>query len=148
METSVSFPLDNDGFLRGECPTYEREFKWLPSGAGDGSTDSNDAVEPGGYHCPYCGVQADAENWLTRPQVALVHHIARREFVDPLLRDFGSSLERQSSEHVTFKANPSFGDANAEPELSEGDDMKRVDFACHQAEPVKVADDWTGRRAA
>ena len=31
----------------------------------------------------------------------------------------------------------------AEPEpLQEDDDMRRVDFSCHPAEPVKVLDDW------
>ena len=25
----MEIPLDSDGFLRRECPTCEREFKWL-----------------------------------------------------------------------------------------------------------------------
>jgi hypothetical protein len=144
METSVSFPLDSDGFLRRECPTCEREFKWLPSSAGDDSTESVDAVDPGGYYCLYCGVQADAGKWLTKAQVALVLHVARREFVDPILRDFASGLERQSSKFVTFRANRNFGDTSSEPKLTEEDDMKRVDFACHPSEPVKVLEDWQG----
>jgi hypothetical protein len=28
------------------------------------------------------------------------------------------------------------------PELDDTDDMRRIDFACHPAEPVKVLDDW------
>jgi hypothetical protein len=31
VQLSMSLPLDGDGFLRRECPTCEREFKWLPS---------------------------------------------------------------------------------------------------------------------
>lgn len=31
----MSDPLDSDGFLRRECPTCEREFKWLPSCEGE-----------------------------------------------------------------------------------------------------------------
>ena len=49
----VSLPLDSEGFLRRECPTCEREFKWLPN------LDENEETEPtagGGYFCPYCGV--------------------------------------------------------------------------------------------
>jgi hypothetical protein len=144
METSVSFPLDSDGYLRPECPTCEREFKWLPSDTGDGSTSGVDEADAGGYFCPYCGVQADSGEWLTKPQVELVHHVARREFADPLLRDFASGLERQSSQFVRFKANPNYGDSRPEPELTEPDDMRRVDFACHSSEPVKVLEDWQG----
>lgn len=28
MEIQVSLPLDNDGFLRRECPHYMQQFKW------------------------------------------------------------------------------------------------------------------------
>ncbi len=31
----MTIPLDSDGFLRRECPTCEREFKWQPSEAED-----------------------------------------------------------------------------------------------------------------
>ena len=29
-------------------------------------------------------------------------------------------------------------------ELTEEDDMLRIDFECHPTEPVKVLDNWTG----
>lgn len=146
MQTQISIPLDGDGFLRRECPTCEREFKWLPTDAGDESTEGAAAeVDPAGYYCPYCGVQADPGSWLTKAQVALVHHVARREFVEPMLRDWMFDLERKSSEHVKFKANPNFGDDSSEPELAEEDDMRRVDFGCHPSEPIKVLDAWDGQ---
>ncbi len=59
----ISMPLDSDGFLRRECPTCEREFKWLhtlekPAGrlprvssAGSGRRSpvaGHGEVEPGG----------------------------------------------------------------------------------------------------
>jgi hypothetical protein len=28
MSVSMSLPLDEDGFLRRECPTCERQFRW------------------------------------------------------------------------------------------------------------------------
>jgi hypothetical protein len=35
------------------------------------------------------------------------------------------------------------GDVPAEPApLQEGEDMRRVEFSCHPAEPVKVLDHW------
>ena len=36
----MTIPLDSDGFLRRECPTCEREFKWRPSEA-----EAEEAVE-------------------------------------------------------------------------------------------------------
>src|SRR4051812_31624365 len=67
--TSVPVPLDSEGFLRRECPTCEREFKWLPS-------DDSEPVEPGGYYCPYCGIQAPVEHWLTKPQAEFAREVA------------------------------------------------------------------------
>ncbi len=55
---SMSLPLDGDGFLRRECPTCEREFKWLPSpqhGEGDAAAASDEPA-PERYFCPYCAV--------------------------------------------------------------------------------------------
>jgi hypothetical protein len=145
MQTQISIPLDSDGFLRRECPTCEREFKWLPSGEGDESTEDNASnIDPAGYFCPYCGVQAAPGAWLTKAQVSLVHHVARREFVEPMLRDWASDMERKSTKHVKFKANRNFGDDSSEPQLTEADDMRRIDFECHTAEPLKVLDEWDG----
>jgi hypothetical protein len=45
---TVSFPLDSEGFLRRECPSCRREFKWLPQ-------DETDPMPDEGYCCPYCG---------------------------------------------------------------------------------------------
>jgi hypothetical protein len=66
FETSMSIPLDSDGFLRRECPTCERELKWkyLDEEGGE------EAAEPeeGGYYCPYCAIPAPPANWLTKAQ--------------------------------------------------------------------------------
>jgi hypothetical protein len=63
----MTISLDSDGFLRRECPTCERDFKWRPSeGEAEEAVESaNDA----GYFCPYCGVQAPVDAWLTSAQV-------------------------------------------------------------------------------
>lgn len=127
-EISVSIPLDNDGFLRRECPTCEREFKWLPS-------DNSYEPEPGGYFCPYCQIQADTDHWLTKPQAEYVGAIGLREVAGPLLDDLDRSMRRMGG---SVKR-----DLPDEPaELTEDDDMRRVDFACHPDEPVKVLDEW------
>jgi hypothetical protein len=122
----MTLPLDSDGFLRRECPTCEREFKWLPS-------EESDPAEPGGYYCPYCAIQAPEDHWLTQAQVELAEQVVASEIVDPMMRDFAKRTGASYTSNVS-----------GEPaELVEADDMRRVDFACHPREPLKALDDWT-----
>jgi hypothetical protein len=119
----VSIPLDADGFVRRECPTCEREFKWLYT---SGEEEGAETVADGGYFCPYCGVQAPGDAWLTQAQVALIGNMVEIEVVGPMIK--------------------SFADVYDEPDrldpLTEDDNMMRVDFACHPSEPLKVLADW------
>ena len=71
VQISVPLPLDVDGFLRRECPTCERELKWRPTPEGEEPIPMPD----GGYFCPYCGVQASPDAWLTEAQAAQVQQI-------------------------------------------------------------------------
>jgi hypothetical protein len=140
VELGVSLPLDGDGFLRRECPTCEREFKWL-----HGSEDEREG-EPapeGGYYCPYCAIQAPANSWLTKPQAALVENLVSREIIGPALEDLGRSLRSigQSSGGL-IKADLKADTPDEMDPLTEPDDMQRVDFGCHPSEPVKVLEDW------
>jgi DNA-directed RNA polymerase subunit RPC12/RpoP len=124
---SMAIPVDSDGFLRRECPTCEREFKWLPSSSEDAEDEEAADAADGGYFCPYCGVQASADAWFTKEQLELAEHIVQVEVVDPMLRKFTGSISNQAGE--------------PEP-LTEDDDMRRIDFACHPSEPLKILDDW------
>lgn len=93
---SMAIPVDSDGFLRRECPTCEREFKWLPSPSEDAEEGEAADAADGGYFCPYCGIQAPADAWFTKAQLELAEHILQAEVVDPMLRKFtGSSVIRQ-----------------------------------------------------
>ena len=74
VELAMSIPRDSDGFIRRECPTCERQFKWLPTPDGETGTP----MPFGGYFCPYCGVQASANAWLTKAQLELATHGWRR----------------------------------------------------------------------
>jgi hypothetical protein len=139
MEMSVSAPLDEDAFLRRECPTCEREFKWFP-------TQNGDPPSPGGYYCPYCGVQAQPDAWLTKAQVDMVQNKVMREVVGPAMQDFGRSFGRiakSSGGLVRAELKGPEIPPEADP-LTEQDDMRRIDFACHPEEPLKVLDNWSG----
>ncbi len=136
--TEMSVPLDSDGFLRRECPTCEREFKWFNSPEGEG-----EAVPDGGYYCPYCAIQAPSDSWLTKAQIR-----ARPERGDardcwPELDKMARDLQR-SSRGGLISFDMKYDKPRALDPLVESDDMRRVDFACHPGEPVKVLDDWRG----
>src|ERR1035437_8152591 len=88
-ETHMSMPLDSDGFLRRECPTCEREFKWFSSPDGEGAT-----LEAGGYFCPYCGIQAPTDSFFTAAQIELAKNVVLRDLVGPELEKVGNSLRR------------------------------------------------------
>jgi hypothetical protein len=135
----MSLPLDSDGFLRRECPTCEREFKWLHSTAEEGAAE----VDDGGYFCPYCGIQAPTNAWLTYAQIALAHNLIATEALGPVLEGLGRNLSDLGSRsggllsaHIEYEA-----PEKLDP-LTEDNDMRRVDFECHPSEPVKVLDDW------
>ena len=134
---SVPVELDADGFLRRACPHCEREFKWLPS-------DDSEAMEPGGYHCPYCNAQADADAWFTKPQVDYLAAVGMKEFVEPLLDDLQRSVEGMNRSGGMIQARLDRGRPPQVVKPHEPSDMRRVNFGCHVKEPVKVVDDWTG----
>jgi hypothetical protein len=136
----MSVPLDSDGFLRRECPTCKREFKWLPS-----TTEDPGAEKPsdGGYFCPYCGIQAPDGSWFTKAQVEFAQNMVATEVVGPLLKDFvrkANSTSRRSGGMVKMSAR--YDPPDKMDSLTDADDMQRVDFECHPSEPIKVLDEW------
>jgi len=136
---AMTVPLDSDGFLRRECPTCEREFKWLPSADDESSTPAPD----GGYFCPYCGVQADSGSWLTKAQAELAQNLVAREVVGPMLGKFRDDLKRSNQRSGGFiTMDLEYDEPDEADPLTESDDMARVDFECHPREPVKVAESW------
>jgi hypothetical protein len=136
----MSMPLDSDGFLRRECPTCIREFKWLHTPQEEGNAAP---VANGGYFCPYCGVQAEAGTWLTQAQADLAQNLLAAKVVGPMLEKLGDSFKsvgRRSGGLI--KAELKYDPPEEPDPLTEIDDMIRVDFECHPTEPVKVLEDW------
>jgi hypothetical protein len=85
VRLSMSLPLDGEGFLRRECPTCEREFKWLPSPDPEDDVEvaatTEGAEAPESYYCPYCAVSAPPDTWMTKAQVAAAaRHVLIRGF--------------------------------------------------------------------
>ena len=57
----------------------------------------------------------------------MAEHVVQVEVVDPMLRKFAGGIS---------------GQAEPPGSLTEDDDMRRIDFACHPSEPLKILDEW------
>lgn len=130
----MSVPLDSDGFLRRQCPTCEREFKWKPADEDVEETQPQD----GGYFCPYCVVQAPPGSWWTEAEIEDAKARAFDQVVKPQLDQLAGAADGSGFLEVEV----SMPEPTTPSTPDEQDDMKRVDFPCHPEEPIKVLDDW------
>jgi endogenous inhibitor of DNA gyrase (YacG/DUF329 family) len=137
IRISVNIPLDSDGFLRRQCPTCEREFKWFAHDDGD-----PDAEQVTQYFCPRCGAPADPDDWATPTQVEYSIGAAGPE-LDRAVQDAIDDTFK-GVKGMAFKPDPSFSLDIPTPEpLHEPNDMVIVEPPCHPNEPLKVPEDAT-----
>jgi hypothetical protein len=133
---SVSIPLDDDGFLRRECPNCEREFKWH-----HGPTDARpeDFVEELHHYCPLCGQSNDPERFWTPAQVEYMQGMVMPEAVAAIDESM-KGLEFKSDFISVSVSTPEVPEPpNA---LDEPNDMVIVSPPCHPWEPVKIPEGW------
>jgi predicted RNA-binding Zn-ribbon protein involved in translation (DUF1610 family) len=132
MGTSMSIPLDSDGFIRRECPNCEQEFKWRPA------QDDDPVEHVDQYYCPLCGQAAGLDSWWTKKQI---EH-AQAAIVPEAMRDIQGMLGDafRGSKNIKFAASDYLGDIPVPEVLYEPDDMVILEPPCHPAEPVKVPD--------
>jgi hypothetical protein len=128
----VSLPLDQDGFLRRECPTCEQQFKWYAHQEGDSAAE---IVHQ--YFCPLCGAPSGVDTWWTPAQLEFAQGTAGPaldEHVQGLIADVFKGIKG-----MDFKPDRNFSLDIPTPEpLIEPDDMVIVEPPCHPNEPVKV----------
>lgn len=138
MEISVPIPLDNDGFLRRECPTCGQQFKWHNGPANDEAENQPPAIT---YFCPLCGVSAATDRWTTTEQLDYASGVAMPAALQSLDDELASAFKGLNSRFVKVKKTGHL-DIPDEPEpLAEPDDMVIVASPCHGWEPVKVPED-------
>lgn len=137
IQVSFSMPIDEDGFLRRECPTCEREFKWLASQDSDDAPSSATTVDQ--IHCPYCDVTSGPDSWFTPAQLDYASSVAATDVMDPMMEDFVEGFESNDFISLTYERGE-----RASEMPSETNDMTRVDFSCHPDDPVKVDGAWDG----
>ncbi len=163
IETSLPFPLDDEGFFRRECPYCCKEFKVLLkkdelSNLAQRGIDSfmlelkeeakdldeRDYSEDE-FICPYCGQHAPNNSWWTQEQLAYINIIAKNimarivneNLIRPLKRTFGKPTTSMVSMHFKGKEVE-----QQEPWISpEVNDMEIFDLPCCQRK-VKVEDSW------
>lgn len=162
IRLDVSFPLDEDGFLRRECPLCSQEFKVKPTSAelrseAERTThamlaqeaepragDEADSGEPRDRWCPYCGQQAPTTSWWTQGQVAYLSVFARNimarlvneHLIRPMRRSLGGA-SRGGVFSIEFKGSEM---EEQEPWIApESNDMSRFALPCCDRE-LKVQD--------
>ena len=137
IEIPVTIPLDNDGFLRRECPTCEEEFKWYEHEEGDADAETVDQ-----YFCPLCGVASGFDTWWTPVQLEYMEGIAGPT-LDQAVHDMMTDAFK-GNEWISIKPDRNFSLDIPTPEtLVEPDDMLIVEPPCHPNEPVKVPESAT-----
>lgn len=139
ISISVSLPTDQDGFLRRECPTCERQFKWFAHEDGDPDAET---VEQ--YFCPLCGVPSGVDAWWTPAQLEFAQGAAGPAVDEHVQRRVADAFKGVKG--MEFKPAGGFSLNIPTPEpLIEPDDMVIVEPPCHPSEPVKLPDIATDR---
>lgn len=137
FDATISVPLDSAGFLRRACPTCARELKWKAA-AGEEKRLSD---PESGFVCPYCGIRSPANSWWTEAQLAMARAQAIRQIVDPEVGRLAGGNDAHSPGFIPIDVSAT--PPEDPPALSEPDDMRRVEFDCHTAMPIKIAEEWS-----
>lgn len=163
IKVNLSFPLDEDGFFRRECPFCHKEFKVLLekeelADLGQGGIDSfmleekekeTNLTEGGSseteYFCPYCGQQAPSDSWWTQEQVAYVGIVAKNIMTkiinENLIRPLKRTFRRPNSGMVSIRFEGKEIEQQ-EPWISpEVNDMEMFDLPCCQRK-IKIDENW------
>ena len=138
MDISINLPLDNDGFLRRECPHCMGYFKWHH---GPANEEAEQHTDPDTYYCPLCGQPAGPDSWWTTEQLEFAQGAALPAVLTDLENEFGRAFKKSGNRHLRIEMTGHFDTPDAPSPLSEPDDMAIITSPCHGYEPVKVPED-------
>jgi endogenous inhibitor of DNA gyrase (YacG/DUF329 family) len=128
----VQLPLDDDGFLRRQCPSCEQQFKWFSSSGDEGESETHHQ-----FFCPLCGRPSGSESWYTTEQADYMQEISAPE-IDRHIQDMVGDAFK-GIKGFNFRANSDFTTQTSVPEpLIEVNDMIIVEPPCHPLEPLKI----------
>ena len=137
-EIAVSIPLD-DGFLRRECPSCLRQFKWWHGEHPDRPEGIEDGSE---YYCPYCRATAGPQSWYTQPQIDLIQNRAGLYATQHIHEALASSISGLNRSGF-IQAELTGGTTSEMLPLDEPHDMVEAASPCHPWEPIKYEESWT-----
>jgi len=162
----VAIPLDEDNFLRRECPYCVREFKiqmssedltdlakkgvasFLTDDDVKKSEDNNDDDpddEIAKFFCPYCGQEAPRTHWWTQEQLSymrvyannIMAKLVNEQLIKPMNRNFNKSSGLIS---ISCKGSEM---RYEDPWISdEVNDMRVFDLVCCNKK-LKFIEDWS-----
>jgi len=163
IKKSISFPLDEDGFFRRECPLCHKEFKVLLKKeeltdlAQEGmdsfmleedkkETNLTDSGSSGTeFFCPYCGQQSPSDSWWTQEQLNYIAIVARNIIAKLLNESLIRPLKRTSQRGSTGMFSLRFESKEIKqqnPWISpEINDMEIFDLPCCQRK-IKIEENW------
>lgn len=141
METSISLPLDDDGFLRRECPHCLRQFKWHN---GPANEEAEQQPTPPAYYCPLCGQPAGQDSWWTHEQLEYAEGMAAPMVAQAVEEELKSAFKSSRSKSLRIEMTGHMDTPDLPLPLVEQNDMMMVVSPCHSWEPIKVPDDHTG----
>lgn len=136
---SVQLPLDDDGFLRRECPHCLQQFKWHHGPTAD---QPEGEADPAVYYCPRCGASAAPDHWWTQEQLGFM----RDSVAGPALREAADEIQKafRGVKGLTYKRGQ-LDEPEPPAALHEPNDMLILAPPCHPWEPVKVPEEATAR---
>lgn len=161
---NISFPLDEDGFFRRECPFCHKEFKvklekeeladitqkGIDSFMTEPEEETTDLDENRDseteFICPYCEQQAHSNSWWTQEQLAYIGVVAKNIMAKIVNEHLIRPLKRTFPKHSTDIVSMRFEGKEMEqqePWISpEINDMEIFDLPCCQRK-IKIEDNWT-----
>jgi len=148
VNLNIELPVDQEGFLRRECPYCNREFKMLFKSANKVNLSDIEITEKLAddnkeFYCPYCGQSADQNSFWTKDQIRYVHEIANQKVLQPMLDDFGKDIEKISRKNDFIKFKVERKQAKKPVISPEPNDMSMLESQCC-SEKIKVEEGWEG----
>ncbi|GAB3129097.1 hypothetical protein [Glaciibacter psychrotolerans] len=138
MNIPVALPLDNDGFLRRECPTCLRQFKWHN---GPANEEAEQQAPADSYFCPFCAQAALPDQWLTTEQVDHVRGVAIPAAIKSIDDALSEAFKGFKSKNIKVTKTGHLNTPDEPNPLTEADDMMIIASPCHSWEPIKVPDE-------